>query len=137
MKIWCKAKCLICLLALAITMIAGVAVAEEPIEAKALWQAFQDNQQAAASKYFTNQVTVTGIVVEAGMSIYATPAVRLSDTRDGEVLVICVLPRVDALNLSNFKVGDRVTFVGTVRHNNRGTVVIKECRSVHNHPRPQ
>jgi hypothetical protein len=130
MKIRKKTGWLVCLLALAITMMTGLAVAEETVGAKALWQAFQDNQQAAADKYFTRQVTVSGIVAETGISIYATPNVKLSDVKGGEVYVICVLPRTDAFKLSNFTIGERTSLVGTVRHNNRGPVVIKECRAV-------
>ena len=113
-----------------VLMAAGTAMAEEPLEARALWQAFQDNQQAAADKYFTREVTVSGIVVEAGMSIYATPAIRLSDVKGGKIYVICVLPRMDMPKLSKFKPGERVTMTGTVRHNNNGVIVIKGCREV-------
>ena len=105
-------------------------MAEKAVEVKVLWQEFQDNQQAAADKYFTHEVTVSGVVVEAAMSVYATPAIRLSDVKDGETYVICVLPRTDMLKLSDFKPGERATLIGTVRHNNRGTIVIKNCRAV-------
>ena len=119
-----------CLLALAVMLTAGAAVAGEAMEVKALWQEFRNNQQAAANKYFTRTVTVSGVVVEAAMSIYATPAIRLSDVKAGEVYVICVLPRADMRKLSDFKPGERATLIGTVRHNNSGPIVIKECRSV-------
>ena len=119
-----------CLLALAVTLTAGAVIAGEAIEVKALWQEFQDNQQAAAGKYFTREVTVSGVVVEAAMSIYATPAIRLSDVKAGKIYVVCVLPRADMLKLSDFKPGARATLIGTVRHNNSGPIVIKECRLV-------
>jgi len=123
-----KAGLLACLLVLTATLAAGDAMAGKAIEVKALWQEFQDNQQAAANKYFTHEVTVSGVVVEAAMSIYATPAIRLSDVEAGEIYAICVLPRTDMLKLSGFKPGEQATLTGTVRHNNRGTVVIKGCR---------
>jgi hypothetical protein len=123
-----KAGRLVCLLALVMVLATVAAAAGEAIEARVLWQAFQDDQRGAADKYFTRQVTVSGVVVETGMSIYATPTVRLSDVQGGAAYVICVLPRADALKLSNFKVGERASLIGTVRHNNNGLVVIKECR---------
>ena len=125
-----KARLLAWLLVLTVTLVAGPAMAEKTVEAKSLWQEFQDNQQVAADKYFTHEVTVSGVVVEAAMSIYATPAIRLSDVKAGEIYVICVLPRADTLKLSNFKPGERATLIGTVRHNNKGVVVIKGCRVV-------
>ena len=125
-----KARLLPCLLTLVMVLMAGAAVAGEAVEARELWQEFKDDQQGAAARYFTRQVTVSGVVIEAGMSIYATPAIRLSDVQGGDVYVICVLPRVDAFKLSNFKTGERATLTGTVRHNNKGTIVIKECRAV-------
>jgi len=130
MKRLSKVGLLSCLLVLTVTLAAGTAMAEKAVEVKALWQEFQDNQQAAAGKYFTREVTVSGVVVEAAMSIYATPAIRLSDVEAGEIYAICVLPRTDMLKLSNFKPGERATLIGTVRHNNRGTIVIKSCRAV-------
>jgi hypothetical protein len=119
-----------CLLALAVTLTAGVVMAGEAIEVKDLWQEFQHNQQAAADKYFTREAAVSGVVIEAAMSIYATPAIRLSDVKGGEIYVVCVLPRADMLKLSDFKPGERATLIGTVRHNNTGPVVIKGCRAV-------
>jgi hypothetical protein len=120
---------LVCLLALNMALTAGAAVAGEALEARALWQAFQADQRGAADTYFTRQVTVSGVVVETGMSIYATPNVKLSDAQGGDVYVICVLPRADAFKLSDFTIGERASLVGTVRHNNKGAVVIKECRA--------
>jgi hypothetical protein len=119
-----------CLLALAVTLTAGLSVAGEAIAVKTLWREFQNNQQAAAEKYFTREVAVSGVVVEAAMSIYATPTIRLSDVNGGEIYVICVLPRADMLKLSEFKPGERATLIGTVRHNNTGPIVIKDCRAV-------
>ena len=130
MKKLSKTGLLTWLLVLTTALAAGTVMAGEAIAVKALWQEFQDNQQAAANKYFTREVTVSGVVVEAAMSIYATPAIRLSDVKGGETYVICVLPRTDMLKLSDFKPGERATLIGTVRHNNKGTVVIKDCRVV-------
>ena len=130
MKRLSKTGLLTWLLVLTTALAAGTVMAGEAIAVKALWQEFQDNQQAAANKYFTREVTVSGVVIEAAMSIYATPAIRLSDVKGGETYVICVLPRADMLKLSDFKPGERATLIGTVRHNNKGTVVIKDCRVV-------
>ena len=125
-----KARLLAWLLVLTVMLAAGPAMADKAVEVKVLWQEFQDNQQAAADKYFTHDVTVSGVVVKAAMSIYATPAIQLSDVKAGEAYVICVLPRADTLKLSDFKPGERATLIGTVRHNNKGVVVIKSCRAV-------
>ena len=130
MKRLSKAGLLACVLSLAVMLTAGTPMAGEAIAVKALWQEFQDNQQAAADKYFTREATVSGVVVEAAMSVYATPAIRLSDVKDGNIYVICVLPRADMLKLSDFKPGERATLIGTVRHNNSGIVVIKDCRKI-------
>ena len=125
-----KAGLLVWLLVLIVMVAAGTAMAGEAVEVKVLWHEFQDNQQAAADKYFTREVTVSGVVIEAAMSIYATPAIRLSDVKDGETYVICVLPRTDMLKLSDFKPGERATLTGEVRSYNKGRVVIKGCRVV-------
>lgn len=110
-------------------MFVGPASAEEYLEAKDIWTEFQQDQAGAEARYSKGRILVTGIVVETGMSRYATPNVRLSDEPGGQVYVICVLPRADFPKLSSFSKGRRATLSGEYRHNRSGPVVIKECRS--------
>ncbi len=125
-------------IALFITLVAQPAVspgarcaetAQTAVEAAALRQAFADDRSAAESRYIGKSITVTGIVLSTGMSIYLTPNVVLSDREKGEVKVICVLPRLDAGKLDDFKPGQRVTMTGRgYRLSERG-VVMKECKA--------
>ena len=61
---------------------------------------------------YDSPLTVTGIVVKTGISIYATPYVSLSDKAGGKVYATCVLPRTDALKLRDFKKGEKATMRG-------------------------
>ena len=100
------------------------------LEARQLWQSFQDGQAKAEQELIGKTIQITGIVVETGMSIYLTPNVRLSNTADGTIFVSCVLPRGDTGLLSSFNKGDRVTMVGRVHRLSPRTdaVVIKESK---------
>ena len=106
------------------------AAADEPLEVRQLWLMFQDNGGKAGNDLLGKTVTVSGVVVETGMSVYLTPNVRLSDAQTGGVYVVCVLPRGDAGLLSGFAKGERVTMTGRVYRGdpNGGRVVLKECR---------
>ncbi len=100
------------------------------INAHAVRQAFDDNPQEAEKRYIGQTFNVEGYVVETGMSIYATPNVRLSGEQDGPVEVNCVLPRLDMGKLSNFSKGQKVVMSGRgYRLSERG-VVVKECKQV-------
>lgn len=96
---------------------------------KEFWQKFEDDRPKAEAEFIGKTLNYTGVVVETGMSVYMTPNVRLSDGPDGRVYLICVLPRADVGELSDYKKGDRITMTGRVYSSKPGKgVVIKECR---------
>lgn len=78
---------------------------------------------------FDDPLTVTGIVIETGISIYATPYVSLSNKNEGTVYATCVLPRADALKLKEFKKGNRVTLQGNY-YAFKDKAVIKKCKKI-------
>ncbi len=78
---------------------------------------------------FDDPLTVTGFVVETGISRYATPYVSLSNEKGGTVYATCVLPRTDALKLKEFKNGEKVTISGNY-YAFRDKAVIKKCRKL-------
>ncbi|CAK7006739.1 MAG: hypothetical protein DELT_00269 [Desulfovibrio sp.] len=124
---------LVAALPLALTVaFAGAAFSHDvpPIfAAKEFWQKFEDDRPKAEAEFIGKTMSYTGVVVETGMSIYMTPNVRLSDSPDGPVYLICVLPRADVGKLSEYKKGDQVTMTGRVyRSRADGGVVVKECR---------
>ena len=110
----------------------GTAFSQEPsltFTAKDFWQKFEDDRPTAYEDYVGKTMSFTGVVVETGMSIYLTPNVRLSDTADGPIYLVCVLPRTDVGKLSEYEKGDHVTMIGRVYSGNIGkAVVIKECK---------
>lgn len=97
-----------------------------------LSRAFRDSREQAGEKYLGSTVLVSGIVRETGMSIYMTPNVMLSDTGEGPVYSICVLPRADTGRLGQYKKGQRVIMSGRVYRfiEDDGRVVMKECVEV-------
>ena len=101
-------------------------------DARQLWQAFLDDHGKAEQTLVGKTIEISGIVVETGMSIYFTPNVRLSDAADGEILVVCVLPRSDVGLLADFKKGEKLVMSGRVYRlsPSSGAVVIKESRRV-------
>lgn len=102
---------------------------ESAMPVKDFHQKFETDLKAAEDKYLGQTLDFHGIVVETGTSIYLTPNVRLSDQPDGQVYLICVLPRSDADKLDGFKKGDQVTVTGRVyRAKTGGGVVVKDCR---------
>ena len=122
------------LVAALVLFLAGTAFSQEPpqtFSAREFWQKFENNRHKAEDEFIGKTMTFTGVVVETGMSIYLTPNVRLSDSPDGPIYVICVLPRAEAGTLSKYKKGDRVAMKGRVYSSKSGRgVVIKECRPV-------
>ena len=106
--------------------------APEVFEARRLWLAFQDNRTGAEARLLETTVTVSGIVVDTGMSIYLTPNVKLSDAPGSGAYIVCVLPRSDTGLLSGFAKGDRVTMSGKVYRANPdgGSIVLKQCARV-------
>jgi len=99
------------------------------IAARDLRQAFADNYSAAEAQYIGKTVLVKGTVLSTGMSIYMTPTVMLSDRANGELHVICVLPRIDVNKLSDFKPGQSVTMSGRAYRLSERGVVVKECKA--------
>ena len=103
--------------------------APETVSAKEFWQKFEVDREKADAEYIGKTMNFIGVVVETGMSIYLTPNVKLSDSPDGPIYLICVLPRVDTGKLSEYTKGDKVTMTGRVyRSKAGGGVVVKECR---------
>ena len=100
------------------------------IAAHELRKAFADDQGAAEARYLGKTVLVKGIVLSTGMSKYLTPTILLSEREGGPVQVICVLPRLDAGKLSDFKPGQSVTMSGRVYRLSENGVVLKECKAV-------
>ena len=111
---------------------AGVSVIfsaeQEVITAYDLLKTFTDDQSAAEEQYLNKIVQIEGVVVSTGISRFMTPNVELSDTADGAVQAVCVLPRLDADKLSDFKPGQSVTMSGKVYKFYSGRMVIKECK---------
>jgi hypothetical protein len=58
-----------------------------------------------------------------------TPTVMLSDREGGPVQVICVLPRLDAVKLSDFTANQSVVMSGRVNSLSERGVVLKDCKA--------
>ena len=102
--------------------------AEQPvITAQNLQRAIADDPKAAETLYLNKTILINGIVVSKGISRYLTPTVTLSGSAEGPEMVICVLPRFDAGKLSDFQLGQSVTFSGRVQAMSR-LVIMKECK---------
>ncbi|MDR1696162.1 MAG: hypothetical protein LBR69_06005 [Endomicrobium sp.] len=110
-----------------LTAYAAGAYAAEPAPVAAL---FNDLTAKTISFEFDDPVTVTGFVIDTGISKYATPFVALSDTKGGRQYATCVLPRTDALKLRDFKKGEEVVIEGNFYSLRDDRVVIKKCRKV-------
>lgn len=95
-----------------------------------VWQAFQDNRIEAEESYLNKGIKVRGIVIDTGVSIYATPTVTLSMEEEGETRAICVLPRSDFNKLSAFKKGQDVVVMGRGYAFGKNGLIIKECKEV-------
>ena len=106
-------------------------VKETPIEAKALYQAFQTDRDGTEQRYAGKTVRVKGIVLYAGPDKYGLPAVDLSDTPGGGYYVICVLPFTDFLKLRGIQKGQEITMEGEYRHlADNGLVVVKQSKII-------
>ncbi|MCL2144457.1 MAG: hypothetical protein FWH43_03060 [Endomicrobia bacterium] len=99
---------------------------EQPIEVKTLYNELETEN---FNPEFDDPLTVTGIVIETGISKYATPFVSLSDKKNGTVYAVCVLPRADSFKLKDFKKGEKVILQGHF-YAFRDRVVIKKCRKI-------
>ena len=98
-----------------------------PIDAIQLWQVFQED--SGKERFVGKIATVHGIVVGRDISQYLTAYIVLSESREGPARVLCVLPRSDALALTEFELGQRVTVAGTVYGYSaeKDAVVLKRC----------
>ncbi len=92
-----------------------------------VYELYNDLNNETATFEFDDALTVNGVVVETGISIWATPYVSLSDKKDGTVYVTCVLPRADTLKLKDFKKGEKVTMQGNY-YDFHNKVIIKKCK---------
>ena len=110
--------------------ISSVMAGEEriAITARDLRQAFAEDKSTTEAAYLGKTILVKGIVGSTGMSIYLTPTVILSDSEDGPIQAICMLPRLDVGKLSDFKPGQSVTMSGRVYRLSERGVVLKECQ---------
>lgn len=99
-------------------------------EAAAIAAMAKEDGDALETAYLGKRIAVGGVVTETGISIYATPYVRLSDGAEGEAMAVCVLPRLDAAKLLSFQNGERVTLEGRLYSVRNGRVVLKECVKV-------
>ena len=103
---------------------------QEVISAYDLRQAYNANSEVTRQQYLNKTIQIKGVVVSKGMSRYLTPNVELSDRKDGPVLAICVLPRLDMNKLSNYAPGQNVTFSGRVHALNENRIIIKESKTM-------
>ena len=112
-------------------LLAGTAVASGAerivISAHDLRKAAIDDRNAAEARYLNKTVRISGIVLSTGISRYMTPNVELSDREGGPVQAICVLPRLDAGKLSDFKPGQSATMSCRVHALSERAVILKEC----------
>lgn len=116
-------------LALAGTAFSQGADTPKAMNARDFWQAFQNDREKAEKAYTGETVSLSGVVVSTGISIYMTPNVMLSDQTGGTAYVVCVLPRADTGKLSGFRVGEQITMTGRVyRSKAGGGIIVKECR---------
>lgn len=106
--------------------------ATESVSARDLSEAFAVSEEAARERFAADEIIVSGVVNSAEISIYLTPAITLSDMQGGEAYAVCVLPRLDALKLSNFSPGDTVKLKGRFYRYDptRRLVVVKQCVQV-------
>ena len=106
----------VALLVAAFCFAAGVAVAEEPVSARALYEM---DAAEAAKVYADKPVVVKGIAAKIGPNVYGLPSIELSDGLEGKTYVLCVLPYGDFFKLGDLKVGQELTISGEFR---RGSV---------------
>ena len=97
--------------------------------AKALYDEFKTDAEAATRKYGGKMMTVTEFVVYTGPDVYALPSVELSERRGGKSRMLCVLPFSDYLKLRKVSKGDGVRIRGQVRgfYEKGDQVLLKQC----------
>ena len=94
--------------------------------------AFAENPSEARNQYMGKTVQIKGIVVDKGMSRYMTPYVELSESGKEPTPARCVLP-YNGLplwnrreQLSDFEIGQTVTFTGRVHVLYENLVLLKD-----------
>lgn len=99
------------------------------ITAKALYDAFKTDKEAALEKYGKTKVTVKGYAVFVGPDVYTLPSVELSEKKGGKSRILCVLPFSDYLKLRKVSKGDEATITGEVRgfYEKGDQVLLKQC----------
>ncbi|WP_435742924.1 OB-fold protein [Microbacterium sp. PMB16] len=100
----------------------------------ALYTAFEIDRRVAEAKYVGQIVTVEGVVLRAGESMFATPAVEVSERPDGELRAVFVLPfdrKIDESfrQLESIRRGQRIAVAGELRmvSDPGGVLVFKNC----------
>ena len=61
------------------------------------------------------RINVSGYAVKVGPDVFGLPSVEVSESKDGQARVLCVLPFMDYLKLRHVRKGDRVMINGEVR----------------------
>ena len=61
------------------------------------------------------RVNISGYAVKVGPDVYGLPSVEVSESKDGDARVLCVLPFKDYLKLRHVHKGDKVVINGEVR----------------------
>ena len=61
------------------------------------------------------RVNISGYAVKVGPDVFGLPSVEVSESKDGQARVLCVLPFMDYLKLRHVRKGDKVTINGEVR----------------------
>ena len=102
--------------------------ADELVTVPSLLEEFQSDSDAFREKHIGNKVTISAVVADTHISIYLTPVVSLVEKVGDEAKIICVLPRLEANKLSNFKKGQKVTMSGTLYAAREEKIVIKQCQ---------
>ena len=89
--------------------------AEPVYSVRELWEAFENNPDKAHKSFTGKRIAFEGVVLSSGPSVYATPMIVLSDRKDGDRYVACILPRPDFFKLRDYKAGNRYRFSGLCR----------------------
>ena len=61
------------------------------------------------------RINISGYAVKVGPDVFGLPSVEVSESKDGQARVLCVLPFMDYLKLRHVRKGDKVMINGEVR----------------------
>ncbi|MBP6116748.1 MAG: hypothetical protein KBC57_07185 [Neisseriaceae bacterium] len=118
----------VCLPFFVLTLIVSGTASAQTTAASALWQRFQSNPQQAQQTVAGKSTTITGVVASTTTSMYGTPNVSITDSRNKSVNIICVMPRTQFGQLSSFVTGQPVTMTGTFYSASPSEIYFKSCR---------